>query len=135
MDKKGSSMVVAPFVLIISLFMILSIGIYLINSIIPFIYYEKLNNISTKYMFVIEKFGYLTLDEKTSLMFELNKQGFDNTNIILEYPSSVKEYGELINFNISYKLISKLPSIENGKFCLKEKETIITVRKNSFSKI
>lgn len=132
--KRGSAIVTAPFIVIISVFVIIAVGTYLINTIIPFIYYEKLNNICTKYMFVIEKFGYLSLDEKTSLIQELNKQGFDTSKIILEYPSNLKNYGELIEFNISYKLLIKTPNIVNGKYALNEKETIITIRKNSFSK-
>jgi hypothetical protein len=91
--------------------------------------------LANKYMFVIEKFGYLTNEEKNSLLEELNNSGFDISQINLKYPSGLKQYGELIEFEIDYKLTLKNPIIEDGTYKLKEKETILKVKKNSFSKI
>jgi hypothetical protein len=90
---------------------------------------------ANKYMFVIEKFGYLTEEEKNLLIHELNEAGFESTKLNLKYPDEVKNYGELIEFEIRYTLITRLPTIKNGKYEFEEKETILAVRKNSFSKI
>lgn len=133
--KCGNSIVVVPLILIISIFMIIIIGTYIMNSILPFIYHQKLMTLANKYMFVIEKFGYLTNEEKNLLLEELNNSGFDISQINLKYPSGLKQYGELIEFEIDYKLTLKNPIIEDGTYKLKEKETILKVKKNSFSKI
>jgi lipopolysaccharide/colanic/teichoic acid biosynthesis glycosyltransferase len=128
-------MVTIPFLLIVSVFMIIIIGTYMMNSIIPFIYHQKLITIANKYMFVIEKFGYLTEEEKSLLNNELITSGFDISKISLKYPSELKEYGQLIELEIDYTLVLKTPIISNGTYGSIEKETILKVKKNSFSKI
>jgi lipopolysaccharide/colanic/teichoic acid biosynthesis glycosyltransferase len=128
-------MVTIPFLLIVSVFMIIIIGTYMMNSIIPFIYHQKLITIANKYMFVIEKFGYLTEEEKSLLNNELITSGFDISKISLKYPSELKEYGQLIELEIDYILVLKTPIISNGTYGSIEKETILKVKKNSFSKI
>lgn len=133
--RKGSSIITIPIVLVISILTIIIIGMYIINSILPFIYHQKLTLIANKYMFVIEKFGYLTNEEKDSLKSELQNTGFSLNNITLKYPDQLKSYGELIEFEIGYKLVIKTPIIDENGYNVKEKETILTVRKNSFSKI
>jgi len=133
--KNGNSAVTVPIILVISIFMIIIIGTYIINSIIPFIYHQKLITLANKYMFVIEKFGYLTDEEKNLLESELNDSGFDISRITLKYPNELKNYGELIEFEIDYILVLKTPTIVDGTYNLIEKETILKVRKNSFSKI
>jgi len=133
--KNGNSAVTVPIILVISIFMIIIMGTYIINSIIPFIYHQKLITLANKYMFVIEKFGYLTDEEKNLLESELNDSGFDISRIILKYPNELKNYGELIEFEIDYILVLKTPTIVDGTYNLIEKETILKVRKNSFSKI
>lgn len=133
--KCGNSMVTIPFLLIVSVFMIIIIGTYMMNSIIPFIYHQKLITIANKYMFVIEKFGYLTEEEKSLLNNELITSGFDISKISLKYPNELKEYGQLIELEIDYILVLKMPTISNGTYGSIEKETILKVKKNSFSKI
>jgi lipopolysaccharide/colanic/teichoic acid biosynthesis glycosyltransferase len=133
--KRGYSLVAIPFLLVISILMIIIIGSNIINSIIPFIYHQKLITISNKYMFVIEKFGYLTDEEKNLLITELNDSGFDTSKIALKYPNELKKYGELIEFEIDYILVLETPAISGGTYGTIEKETILKVKKNSFSKI
>lgn len=133
--KEGSSIIIIPFLLIVSIFMIIIIGTYIINSIIPFVYHQKLVTVANKYMFVIEKFGYLTESERDSLNEELINSGFDISKITLKYPNEIKQYGELIEFEITYRLSMKMPIISEGVYNFIEKETILTVKKNSFSKI
>jgi len=133
--KNGNSAVTVPIILVISIFMIIIIGTNIINSIIPFIYHQKLITIANKYMFVIEKFGYLTNEEKNLLMVELNDSGFDTSKVILKYPNELKRYGELVEFEIDYILVLVTPTITGGTYNTIEKETILKVKKNSFSKI
>lgn len=133
--RKGSGIITVPILLVISILTIIIIGMYIINSILPFIYHQKLTLIANKYMFVIEKFGYLTNEEKDSLKNELQNAGFNLSNITLKYPNQLKSYGELIEFEIGYKLVIKTPIVDENGYNIKEKETILTVRKNSFSKI
>lgn len=135
LNKKGNSIITIPFLTVLSVFMIIIIGTYIINSIIPFIYHQKLITIANKYMFVIEKFGYLKDEERNLLKIELINSGFDTSKITLIYPESIKDYGELIEFEIDYTLVLKTPIIINGHYGVIEKETILKVRKNSFSKI
>jgi len=133
--RKGNSIITIPIILVISIFTMIIIGMYIINSILPFIYHQKLTLIANKYMFVIEKFGYLTIEEKDSLKNELQNAGFNLSYITLKYPEELKSYGELIEFEIGYKLIIKTPIVDENGYNVKEKETILIVRKNSFSKI
>ena len=135
MRKKGNTMITAPIVFCITLLMIIMLSVFLINLIIPFVYYEKIDNIATKYIFVIEKFGYLTKKEKDSLLLELQEEGMSLSNIVINYPDKIKEYGTPIELNISYTHKFKTPQILNNILNLKAEETIISVRKNSFSKV
>ena len=126
--KKGNSLVIAPITIIVGVFIIIAVSIYLINSFIPFIYYEKINNISDKYIFVIEKFGYLTKDEYNSLILELKESGININNIIITYPKDKKNYGELLTLEIKY-------NFEKDIFLMNNSNTMITIRKNCYSKI
>ena len=103
----------------------------IVNLIMPFTIYQKLDNIATKYIFVIEKFGYLTESEKNNLLSYLNQEGIDSNYIKLEYPKKKEPYGNLITLKISYEYAYNIINFEINK---KEK-TIISVTKNSFSKI
>lgn len=131
--KCGSTIVTVPIIVLFSMIFIFILGQFFVNAIKPFIWYEKLNSITNKYMFVIEKFGYLTNDEKLNLEKELVDSGFSINNITLEFPNYKKPYGELLQFSIKYKLQIKLPSLSMGKYDTKQID--IVVKKHSFSKI
>lgn len=130
-NKKGNTAVTYPLILFISIMCIIIISIFFINSIFPFIWYQKLNLITQKYMFVIEKFGYLTDLEKNTLIKELATQGFDTSKIEIYAPNNKKSYGELLDFKIKYKY--KYKNI-NG-FTLQDKTINMVVSKSSYSKI
>jgi len=130
-SKNGSVAVTYPLVIFVSIFFVIMAGIFLINSIFPFIWYQKLNSTAQKYMFVVEKFGYLTSVEKVNLLNELNSQGFDTNKIKIEAPSSKKSYGQLIEFKISYKYNYK--NISGLK--LENKAINLIVTKSSYSKV
>jgi len=85
--------------------------VYVIECITPFILHQKLQAVATKYMYVIERYGYLTNEEKNSMLEELKSKGFEETETIIEYPDTKKNYGELLELKITYKYISKIKSI------------------------
>lgn len=107
----------------------------MINTIKPFIWYEKLNKISEKYMFVIEKYGYLTYSEKNNLLQELQGNGFEIKNISITVPNVKKSYGELVNFKINYEMYFENIEFESGKIMIKRVPININVEKYSYSKI
>ena len=136
-DKKykiGNSVLTVPIMLLTSSMFIVIVGVYIINLIIPFLWYEKLNSTSQKYMFVIEKYGYLTEIEKSSLLTDLENQGFDISYIEIIAPNIIKNYGELIEFEIKYKVKRKTPIMLKGNVNLEEKYIDMVVKKYSYSK-
>ena len=131
MKKRGSSILATPIMISISMISLIMLTMLIVNLIMPFTIYQKLDNIATKYIFVIEKFGYLTESEKNNLLSDLNQEGIDSNYIKLEYPKKKEPYGNLITLKISYEYAYNIINFEINK---KEK-TIISVTKNSFSKI
>jgi len=130
--KKGNITTTIP--LIISLAFLLIITIYIINAIIPFIWYQKLQAVANKYIYVIERFGYLTDSEEKALYKELEEEGFKLSNIQLECPKSYLEYGTLFEFEITYQLYQEYNIISNG---IKHEARVIPlrIRKYGYSKI
>lgn len=135
MNKNGNGIVSMPIILVICIIILIVIGVNFIGIIKPFIMYEKLNRICEKYMFIIEKFGYLTTNEREGLINELKTKGFEASKIAINAPSSLKSYGELISFNVTYDMTYKLLYFEHGKLKLKDNTVKLNVLKNSYSKI
>lgn len=135
MKKKGNTIVSMPVILIICVVILIVIGVNFMGIIKPFIMYEKLNKISEKYMFIIEKFGYLTNYEKNSLINELKEKGFEINKIFINAPSSIKNYGELLSFEIIYDMNYDTLVFEDGNIKLKNNLIKLKVNKNSYSKI
>lgn len=132
--RNGSTVLTLPFVIIISLTLIIMFGVFAINMILPFIWYEKLQHTSYKYMYVIEKYGYLTNSEKSNLIEELERHGFDKSEINIESPEQPVGYGNIIEFNIKYNYKQKLPSWK-GSLKMITKIIPINVNKIIISKI
>ena len=65
-------------------------------------------------MYIIEKYGCLTVSEKDMLIDELANKGFDRSELKVNAHSSPKNYGELIEFEIKYNYKQKLPSLDGG---------------------
>lgn len=105
--------------------------IYIIECITPFILHQKLQAIATKYMYVIEKYGYLTKQEKDYLLEELASKGFNNSDIKLFYPKEKRSYGEVLELQIIYEYNSKIKPIPI--IGMDSRELIVT--KVSYSKI
>ena len=132
-DKKGNVVVIYPIVIIMAIMILVIVGMFFLNSIFPFIWYQKLNHIAQKYMFVIEKFGYLTDSERKNLQEELSEQGFDISKVIIQAPSARKSYGELIEFKLSYEYTyNNMNVLKNN---MEKKKIDIKVSKCSYSKI
>lgn len=117
----------------VSLILIILISTYVINLIQPFIVYEKLNNISLKYMYIIEKYGYLTDKEKSNMLNELKSSGIDTSNIKISAPTSKMTYGKLIELKVEYSMQINMPSLQNSN---NSNKTInLVINKSSYSKI
>lgn len=114
MQKTGNTVLTMPLVIGISFVLIITLCVFTINSIIPFVWYQKLQVVGYKYMYIIEKYGCLTASEKDMLIDELANKGFDRSELKVNAPSSPKNYGELIEFEIKYNYKQKLPSLDGG---------------------
>jgi len=131
-NKKGD--VTGLFTLIVSLAILVITIVYIVNMLTPFVWYQKLQNIADKYVYVVERFGYLTESEKEELYNELIKEGFDINNVSLECPSKRLEYGEKFNFNLTYRLKVEYSLLK--KLAEREtKEVLIHVKKYGYCKI
>lgn len=132
--RSGSTLISTSIITGICMLIIFILTVYVIKLLIPFIWYEKLNRISEKYMFVIDKYGYLTSDEKKNLLDDLKNDGFLINNLNIEAPETKKNYGELINFKIEYNFMQKNFVFEDGKFNLKDRTLKLKINKNSYIK-
>lgn len=131
-NKNGNATMAIT--LIVSLGFLLVFAVYIINSITPFIWYQKLQAIADKYVYIVEKFGYLTEDEEKELYKELESEGFDISKVVLECPKSYQEYGTLFEFEIKYNLSQEYNVISNG--IKNEARTILLqIKKYGYSKI
>jgi len=132
--RRGNTVLTMPFVIVISFVTIIVFGIFAINMILPFVWYQKLQLVSYKYMYIIEKYGYLTKAEETNLIEELAQKGFDKEELKIETPSEPKGYGNIIEFKIIYNYKQKLPSWK-GSFKMQTKDIPLNVRKVIISKV
>lgn len=130
-NKKGN--ITQIFTLIVSLALLVTTIIYIISMLTPFIWYQKLQNIADKYVYIVERFGYLTEIEKEGLYKELIEEGFDIKNIALECPENKLEYGEMFKFNLTYKLRVEYMIMDNI-FKRETKEVMLRVNKYGYSK-
>lgn len=132
--RKGNTVLTMPFVIVISLVLIILFAVFAVNMILPFVWYEKLQQVSYKYTYIIEKYGYLTEIEKTCLIDELENHGFDKDEIKIEATTVPVGYGNVVEFNIKYNYKQKLPSWE-GSLKMVTRSIPINVNKTIISKI
>lgn len=135
-SQTGSTTIGAPIVTAVSVFLIALLIVVAVNILIPFIWYEKLSIESLKYIFVMEEFGYLTEEEKSSLLDELAAQNFDPDGIDIAATDKPVEYGDPIFLNITYKYTFNLPFIAENPFSAEkgEKTVDMFIRRQSVSK-
>lgn len=132
--SKGNSLVTMPFVLVFGMVCIMMMGTFVVSTITPFIWYEKLHMVANRYLFIVEKYGYLTEIEQQHLLQDLQEQGFEKEKVKLEVTDSLKGYGEPIFLTISYPVYQKLPMWLKGSWRNRENEVWIRVHKDSFCK-
>ncbi|MDD4375202.1 MAG: hypothetical protein PHR25_00235 [Clostridia bacterium] len=105
----------------------------MINMIIPFIWYQKIQLTAQKYIYVVQKYGYLTSEEKLKLEKDLEERGIEKEKVNINVPMEKQEYGELIELEIRYEHEQKLPTF-NGSFKMKTKLIPINIKKVVVSK-
>ncbi len=120
--------------IIICLTVLLIITIFVINTIIPFIWYQKLDNVANKYVYVIERFGYLTDKEEEQLEEDLKQEGFNIQNIEINCPKSKLDYGTLFKFEIKYTMHQNYSILDSG-IKNEARSVPLSIRKYSYSKI
>lgn len=130
--KRGESVITTPFILLVSIAILVVMTVYCINMIMPFIWYQKMQLIATKYMYVIDKYGYLTTKEMNLMKQELKESGFDVNMLNITAPLQKKEYGKLIELKIEYQLEQKTPLLNHT---IITKQIPLVVRKYSYSKV
>ena len=120
--------------MIFSLTALIVLMVYIVNVITPFIIYQKLQMIATKYMYVIEKYGYLTDNEEKMLYSDLAKEGFEKNKIQTNFPNAKQDYGTLFSFEIKYEYEQEFSVFSYG--IKKEVRTIpLHIKKYSYSKV
>ena len=130
--KKGNASYILT--LLFSIGMLIVTIITVINMLMPFIWYQKLENIASKYVYIVERFGYITDLEKETMLSELKNDGFDINKITFACPENRLAFGEPFEFRITYKL--NINNIAFGNEIKREtKEILLHVRKYGFSKI
>lgn len=130
--KKGESVITTPIILLVSIAILVIMTVYCINMIMPFIWYQKMQLIATKYMYVIDKYGYLTTKEMNLMKQELKESGFDVNMLNITAPLQKKEYGKLIELKIEYQLKQKIILLDDA---IMTKQIPLIVRKYSYSKV
>jgi len=110
-NNKGSEILTTPIIIAIGMLFVASLIVFCIKILMPYIWYEKLSSTCLKYVFIMEEYGYLTNKEKSNLISELNKQGFDKNLLKVECTSRRQGYGEPIFLRVNYNLVLKLPAV------------------------
>ena len=129
-NKRGETLIAVVFVTFVCIMITVYIFYYLFNIINVFICYEKLNNIALKYMFILERFGYITAE----MVNDLTLNGFDEENITINVPTLKSKFGEKLELSIEYKF--RLDSIIVNDVFSKETEYInLKVKKACYNKI
>ena len=109
--KQGATAITVSIMTVVCTTMFCVLLIYAIECLTPFILHQKLQAVATKYMYVIEKYGYLTTKEKQEMLEELKSKGFEQTKVNVDYPKEKRSYGEILELKITYKYTSKIQSI------------------------
>ncbi len=130
--KKGQSAITTPIILLVSIAIIVIMTVYCINMIMPFVWYQKMQFIATKYMYIIDKYGYLTTKELILMKEEMKESGFDTNMLKITAPLQRKEYGKIIELKIEYRLKQKIPLLNSN---IMQREIPLIIKKYSYSKV
>lgn len=132
-SKRGSTVITDMFILVVSLLIITITTMFMVNILTPFIYYQKLQMTSQKYMYIIEKYGGLTSLEISQMYDELESNGFQKDKIEINIPEDSLSYGDEIIFEIKYTHTQKVPTLDGG-INMKDKDIELVIRKVSIVK-
>ena len=130
--KKGQSVITTPIIVLFSIALLVIMTVYCINMIMPFVWYQKMQFIATKYMYIIDKYGYLTTKELILMKEEMKESGFDVNMLKITAPLQKKEYGKLIELKIEYSLKQKIPLLNSN---IMQREIPLIIKKYSYSKV
>lgn len=130
--KKGQSVITTPIIVLFSIALLVIMTVYCINMIMPFVWYQKIQFIATKYMYIIDKYGYLTTKELILMKEEMKESGFDMNMLKITAPLQKKEYGKLIELKIEYSLKQKIPLLNSN---IMQREIPLIIKKYSYSKV
>lgn len=130
--KKGQSVITTPIIVLFSIALLVIMTVYCINMIMPFVWYQKMQFIATKYMYIIDKYGYLTTKELILMKEEMKESGFDMNMLKITAPLQKKEYGKLIELKIEYSLKQKIPLLNSN---IMQREIPLIIKKYSYSKV
>lgn len=130
--KTGNSIITLPIVLILSIIVICSVGVLLINILKPYIMYEKLLSTTLKYMFVLEEYGYLNKNDKESLINELEKQGFNKEYITIDATDTLQDYGDVVHLCIEYYYTIDFPLVKENTMYIENKPYTGIMRVNKY---
>ncbi len=133
--KRGNTSLTIVFVTFICIIISIYIVSYIFNIINVFICYQKLNNISLKYMFILEKYGYLTQDEKDELFNDLQKNNIDTSNVVIDVPEDISSFGTKLDFVIEYKYKLNRIFFSENSFGLNVDYINISVKRSCYSKV
>ncbi len=102
-NNKGSTILATPLIWTITVFIFIFFIVFFVRVLEPFTVYQKISETALKYIFVMEEFGYLNVDDKNSIRDELQLKGLNINNISIYATDKVRNYGEVVELNIEYK--------------------------------
>lgn len=131
---KGDSVISLPLIIVFGVFSILVFTVFIINTISTYIWYEKLQSVSLKYIYIIEEYGYLTNKEKEQLISELERSGFDKNNITINFTDKETEYGFPVYLEIIYNYQYNIINAGIGWNSSKKTNIPMRIYKTTYSK-
>ena len=134
LNKNGSSAISTTLSTMFCIFLLAVFAVSIMQMLMPFLAYQKMQTVVVKYMYVIEKYGYLTKAEYNNLVNDVISCGIDEKTISIEYPSSPQVYGTLLKLKVQGDYTSNLV-IWSDSISHKLTKTNLCVTKYSYSKI
>lgn len=134
MNKNGSSAISTTLSTMFCIFLLAIFAVSIMQMLMPFLAYQKMQTVVVKYMYVIEKYGYLTKAEYNNLISDVVSCGIEEKTISIEYPSSPQVYGTLLKLKVQGDYTSNLV-IWSDSISHKLTKTNLCVTKYSYSKI
>lgn len=115
---------------LVIIILLVYITIFLTDILFIFVWYQKLNNIANKYVFIIENYGSLTNKEEDSMYKDLEEEGFNLEKLNIKIPKKHENYGQLDEFVIEYSVTLNKFLIESNE----KKDIKIKIRKSFYTK-